>query len=48
MAYINITMGFESKNLKKKKSFGPNLQQNWSKIVLSLSLGSNNLVLLAN
>ena len=39
-------MGFESKNLKK--NVGPNLQKNWSKINLSLSLGSNNLVLLGN
>ena len=41
-----MRMGFESKI--KKKFLGPNLQKNWSKIDLSLSLGSNNLVLLVN
>ena len=33
---------------KKIWGGGPNLHKNWSKIDLSLSLGSNNLVLLAN
>ena len=44
-------MGFESKNKKKDiwgGGGGANLQKIWSKIDLSLSLGSNNLVLLAN
>ena len=42
MAYINIRMGFERENKKKKKCLDPNLQKYWSKIDLSLSLGSNN------
>ena len=47
MAFINIRMGFEKK-IKKKFFLGASLQKNWAKIDLSLSLGSNNLVLPAN